>query len=809
MSKFLVGMIGLTIGSFLTIQPAFSQVPGEGGLHFSGRLEPGDRQLNDNSYYDLYRFSGQVGDRVTISMTSSDFDTYLLLRDPSGTVIMENDDASRNNRNSQVSLTLPFSGEYTVITNSYGAEEQGNYSLTISSEQVRVQSTNSSSNRQTQHSCGDDPTLEDASSESLRFEEDRYSFSFEFPENYTVIEPENASHLLLLRNNGESVYLDCSIRNNIRGIGGAIDRVHIEVLQNPQGVSLSELVPRSEYHSGYQFQVRNITPITIGGENALSYETIRSGRGENTVSLDAVVYHPDKDLAIQITAWDYGSNLDFVHVNAFNRVISSLTFNDGLPPVLDYYPNVAELGLIHLLDANRQAVVSYRTLQGLLDGDFAREWPENNFLDRPFIFTDENGEAFSPDSIFNPNVSWSDYLKLRVDLANAQKYLSAALSNVYFSNETTSYLSQLEAAGYPSIRQRWVATAQAWQPQKRGDRLLNAWDALFSGDLDRFSQELDAAQLGEVVSQAFVDASNSTAYLLWNSVNTGVKLVNAFDPRLSTANSASSAVSALSNDRNLSPAQAVKIIDYIQTLETYFTNSALAIQDLSKIPEIRDSEEQRKKTDEVLRTTQEDLAEIISATIMLAEPDELGRSGQGALGLSRLANTVFNLRQLSSLLCSLGNSAVLNCSEDSQQFADVMTTDEHIVLTLTAMAITGKTISSGLDAVVSISNAAVSIPNAAVSTAVRQYATKIDALATALQNATNVTFQSIMRQRYEAMQNDLALNLRVARELDNEVSQSSREIGQLLLQNRSDVVVELPDGRIGVRTTERIYPNSR
>jgi hypothetical protein len=72
----------------------------------------------------------------------------------------------------------------------------------------------------------------------------------------------------------------------------------------------------------------------------------------------------------------------------------------------------------------------------------------------------------------------------------------------------------------------------------------------------------------------------------------------------------------------------------------------------------------------------------------------------------------------------------------------------------------------------------------------------------------NVTIQSIMRQCYEAMQQELGINLRVARELEAEVSRSASEIGLLLLQTRDDVVIKLSDSHIGVRTAERIYPNN-
>lgn len=85
----------------------------------------------DGSFYQTYPFEGQAGQSVDISLASSDFDTYLILLDPSGQKIGENDDISRGNTNSQLNITLPRSGTYQVIVNTYEAGGQGRYVLRI------------------------------------------------------------------------------------------------------------------------------------------------------------------------------------------------------------------------------------------------------------------------------------------------------------------------------------------------------------------------------------------------------------------------------------------------------------------------------------------------------------------------------------------------------------------------------------------------------------------------------------------------------------------------------------------------------
>lgn len=85
----------------------------------------------DGSLYDEYQFQGRQGQRVTISMESSEFDTYLLLVDPNGQLVDQNDDGSEGSTNSQLVVTLPANGIYTVIANAYDSAGRGRYTLTV------------------------------------------------------------------------------------------------------------------------------------------------------------------------------------------------------------------------------------------------------------------------------------------------------------------------------------------------------------------------------------------------------------------------------------------------------------------------------------------------------------------------------------------------------------------------------------------------------------------------------------------------------------------------------------------------------
>ena len=96
-----------------------------------GELLSGDAVLDDGSLYDQHTFSGSDGQYVTISLESEDFDPYLILLDPNGQRISENDDVSRVNRNSRLILTLPTTGLYTAVANSYESGKVGEYAIKI------------------------------------------------------------------------------------------------------------------------------------------------------------------------------------------------------------------------------------------------------------------------------------------------------------------------------------------------------------------------------------------------------------------------------------------------------------------------------------------------------------------------------------------------------------------------------------------------------------------------------------------------------------------------------------------------------
>ncbi len=128
-----LGAIVFTAGFLLATEGALGQpaARAETLIEEAGALSSGDAVLDDGSLYDQYTFSGDNGQYVTIFLESEDFDPYLILLDPSGQRIGENDDVSSTNRNSRLIVTLPSTGLYTAVANSYESGISGEYAITI------------------------------------------------------------------------------------------------------------------------------------------------------------------------------------------------------------------------------------------------------------------------------------------------------------------------------------------------------------------------------------------------------------------------------------------------------------------------------------------------------------------------------------------------------------------------------------------------------------------------------------------------------------------------------------------------------
>jgi 3'-phosphoadenosine 5'-phosphosulfate sulfotransferase len=103
------------------------------GQTINGELTASDPMLSDSSFYDQYVYQGRAGDRLQITMRSSDFDTYLRWGRLEGGRFQSvvNDDDGAGGTNAQATVTVGGTGVYVIQANAYAAGKTGRYTLTV------------------------------------------------------------------------------------------------------------------------------------------------------------------------------------------------------------------------------------------------------------------------------------------------------------------------------------------------------------------------------------------------------------------------------------------------------------------------------------------------------------------------------------------------------------------------------------------------------------------------------------------------------------------------------------------------------
>jgi len=100
------------------------------GSTVSGQLTASDNRRGGGQFEDRFTLEGRQGDRVEISLNSSEFDPLLTVTG-NGLEEANDDDEARGTRNSRLLLTLPRTGRYTVSVSSYQRGGTGSYFLEV------------------------------------------------------------------------------------------------------------------------------------------------------------------------------------------------------------------------------------------------------------------------------------------------------------------------------------------------------------------------------------------------------------------------------------------------------------------------------------------------------------------------------------------------------------------------------------------------------------------------------------------------------------------------------------------------------
>ncbi len=123
-------LLSATTALTLLAQPALAQQRITLGSTVNGTLARGDSTLDSGEFRDAYSFRGNAGDRINLRMSSSEFDSYLILKGPLD-FSEENDDAAEGDRTAGIDVRLPTTGDYTVTATSYEPGESGRYALSF------------------------------------------------------------------------------------------------------------------------------------------------------------------------------------------------------------------------------------------------------------------------------------------------------------------------------------------------------------------------------------------------------------------------------------------------------------------------------------------------------------------------------------------------------------------------------------------------------------------------------------------------------------------------------------------------------
>jgi hypothetical protein len=123
------------VGDFrLAACPGQTPAPITSGQTVNGSLTA-QSCLSTQFYTQLYSFQGTAGQQVTILMTSSAVDSYLILNAPNNLVVAEDDD-SGGGLNARIpaagAFSLPQTGTYVVEASTWAPFQQGTFTLSLS-----------------------------------------------------------------------------------------------------------------------------------------------------------------------------------------------------------------------------------------------------------------------------------------------------------------------------------------------------------------------------------------------------------------------------------------------------------------------------------------------------------------------------------------------------------------------------------------------------------------------------------------------------------------------------------------------------
>jgi hypothetical protein len=413
MKEFLFNLVLASLMPLAAILPAKAET-----LSFSGTLSTSDLQLDDGSYYDLHTFSGRAGDSVRIDLISDDFDTYLILLDPSGDPIAENDDVGRSNANSQLTLELPSTGEYVVVANSYNSNGRGQYTLSILNLSEYQQSSGNLDTRSFEsffYGCG------------------------------------TGCRVVITRTSEiEQTSLDRSSANSA-------------LFQSQQFFEYGQPNQRiASQRTSRFFAICSTNRLGVGEANS----TAPSPNTWSTLSRGASDYQTGA----------YNTNVDGYYFDILCSEAAQASIASS-SRIVRSYDSAVSLGISQIfnesLEGQYEALQNFNLLTSSSGGVSVQvDLPPNAFLDQA-VTTIAAPDRRSPFDFFfaRQDISWSDYLKLRIALSEQSK------SVVAISDAVIEYSDRSGAYGQ-QLRERWTTKNNEWRSLLNSGSGRDLWETL-------------------------------------------------------------------------------------------------------------------------------------------------------------------------------------------------------------------------------------------------------------------------------------------------------------------------------------------
>jgi hypothetical protein len=128
--------IAVSLAILLLPALATAQTAIRAGTPVQGTLDANSPRADDGTPYALYEYSGRAGERIRVTQTSTDFDSFLAVGSSAAPGCSDDckyDDDSAGELNARVNFTVPASGKVQIRVNSISSDARGDYRLELTS----------------------------------------------------------------------------------------------------------------------------------------------------------------------------------------------------------------------------------------------------------------------------------------------------------------------------------------------------------------------------------------------------------------------------------------------------------------------------------------------------------------------------------------------------------------------------------------------------------------------------------------------------------------------------------------------------